>query len=171
MDKEYIQVAINDYHGGFCLSEECLKRIREIFLEKDGVDYSLKTIDKEFNSDDICYKSVIFTGGEHYQYERILVRSHPYLLQAIREIGFGKSSGNDSSFSFKKVPKLLAEYAVIIEDGDGNEDEYGNGIEHISLNIAEPLVKILDEVTPEEIGLEDARNTLRRLKDIAEYYR
>ena len=132
-------VVINNCFGGYGLSKECITRIQEIFLENGE---NMTRDDVRLNFD--CTNNV-------------LQRSHPYLVQAVREL---EERANDefAELVIESIPTIALDSARIA-DYDGGET--------LRWNILTPMIRLLDEVIDvDSLDPKDARSLVRKLKDL-----
>jgi hypothetical protein len=151
-DIELTEVVINTCYGGFSLSKPCIQKIHEIFTEH-GQTVSVKAIRDGFN-----YGCGDVIDTSKFQDKRLTYRSHPFLLQAVKELGEDDASGSCAQLRIVKVP-TVAMASAKIGDYDGGE--------WVDWSVASPLVNLIDACDVDSLSLDDAKSLLLQLKNIA----
>lgn len=147
------EVVINVGNSGWEYNV-CMKRVQEIFLEH-GQDFSFEKIDIAFRYNiDIGH----IVPNNPYQERSFATRSHPYLVQAVKELGLVASAGSCSKLAIVEVPTIALPSAHI--------NEYDGG-ESIEWNVSVPLIKLLLPCDVESLTLEEAKTLILKLQAIA----
>lgn len=149
------EVVVNDSYGGFGISDACSKRIQEL-LGSQGESFSLDDISRCVNMGGDVFPAPDDFGSQVY------ARSHPIVIQAIKEIGL-KESVSDSRLNELKIVKVptFALSTSYISEYDGIED--------VDWNVTGALIDIIKAHDPATITLEDAQIMLTQMQAIATY--